>query len=86
MKKTHKRTRKDYTNYYGGDGNEFYGIHEEGDRIKIDLKRMKKVCQEIGLTDTQLMDAIEQASQIPRHTSYFRPAKKKENRLYYQRI
>ncbi len=53
----------------------YYGIHTERRRVKIDFKRMKKVCLQVG--PSELVKIAEKASQIPRNTTYFMPAKKK---------
>lgn len=53
----------------------YYGIHKDGQRLKIDFKRMKKICLQEG--PSELVEIAKKASQIPRNTTYFVPAKKK---------
>ncbi len=50
------------------DDERYYGIHRDGNRVKIDIKRMKK----IGTSGvpTSVLDA---ASALPRNTTYFLP-------------
>ena len=50
------------------DDERYYGIHRDGNRVKIDIKRMKK----IGTSGvpTRVLDA---ASALPRNTTYFLP-------------
>ena len=50
------------------DDERYYGIHRDGNRVKIDIKRMKK----IGTSGvpTKVLDA---ASALPRNTTYFLP-------------
>ena len=50
------------------DDERYYGIHRDGNRVKIDIKRMKK----IGTSGvpTKVLDAV---SALPRNTTYFLP-------------
>ena len=52
------------------DDERYYGIHRDGNRVKIDIKRMNK----IGTSGvpTKVLDA---ASALPRNTTYFLPTR-----------
>ncbi len=75
-KKNHKRNKHDYSKYAGNwNGFEipstderYYGLHRDGNRVKIDIKRMKKL-GELGIPDS----VFEAASSIPRNTTYYLP-------------
>ena len=66
FKYAEKASRLDY---------EYYGVHRKGDRVHIDSKRMKKVCGTEG--PSELYSAALRIAEIPRHTAYFIPKKKK---------
>ena len=77
-KKNRNRTKHDYNKYsnnFAGtqipmDDERYYGIHRDGARAKIDIKRLKKV--KVSGIDDSVLDA---ASAIPRNTTYFLPKK-----------
>lgn len=78
-KRNPKATAKDYSRFYGSFAGhtvadttkpEYYGLMKKDGRVKIDLKRMKKV--KISGVPEEVLNA---ASQIPRNTTYFTPAK-----------
>lgn len=48
----------------------YYGLHMDGGRAKVDIKRMRKV-KRLNIPD----DVYAAASAIPRHTTYFLPKK-----------
>ena len=50
------------------DDERYYGIHRDGNRVKIDIKRMKK----IGTSGVPA-SVLDVASAIPRNTTYFLP-------------
>lgn len=50
------------------DDERYYGIHRDGNRIKIDIKRMKK----LGTSGVPA-SVLDAASAIPRNTTYFLP-------------
>lgn len=75
-KRTHNKNIFRYEEKTGRDCYEFYGIHINGDRIKIDSKRMKKICGCEG--PNELYEAALKIAEIPRNTAYFVPKKKKK--------
>lgn len=50
------------------DDERYYGIHRDGNRVKIDIKRMKK----IGTSGVPV-SVLDAASALPRNTTYFLP-------------
>lgn len=81
MKKKHrnpKASQYDYKKHAGEwngtpiheESEEYYGIHRDGARVKIDIKRMKKI-KTSGVPE----EVLEAASIIPRNTTYFLPQK-----------
>ena len=50
------------------DDERYYGIHRDGNRVKIDIKRMKK----IGTSGVPIK-VLDAASALPRNTTYFLP-------------
>ena len=70
MKKKRRNPQSNLFDYskYGDDKEEYYGLHREGTRVKIDIKRMKKV-----KTSGVRNDFLDAASAIPRNTTYFLP-------------
>ena len=76
MTKKRRGKRYDYSKHeitwsntkIGENCEEYYGLHRDGSRVKIDIKRMKKV-KDSGVPE-EVLDA---ASQIPRNTMYFQP-------------
>ena len=81
MKKKHrnpKASQYDYKKHIGEwngtpiheESEEYYGIHRDGARVKIDIKRMKKI-KSSGVPE----EVLEAASNIPRNTTYFLPKK-----------
>ena len=79
-KKDHKRTPNkkiyQYENKASFGNAEYFGIHKNGDRIKIDSRRMKKIASKEGLSE--LYEAALKIAAIPRNTSYFTPKTKKK--------
>lgn len=75
-KKNRNRTKHDYSKYAGkwndveipSTDEKYYGLHREGNRVKIDVKRMKKV----GVLEIP-DEVFEMVSAIPRNTIYFLP-------------
>ena len=78
MKRKHNRAKHDYAKYstrwngveIPGNDERYYGIHRDGNRVKIDIKRMKK----LGTSGVPT-SVLEAASAIPRDTTYFLPKK-----------
>ena len=81
MKKKHRNPKasqydyKKHTGVWNGmpiheESEEYYGIHRDGARVKIDIKRMKKI-KTSGVPE----EVLEAASNIPRNTTYFLPKK-----------
>ena len=76
MTKKRRGKRYDYSKHeitwshtkIGENCEEYYGLHRDGARVKIDIKRMKKV-KDSGVPE----DVLDAASQIPRNTMYFQP-------------
>lgn len=77
-KKNRKRSKHNYSKYTHtwndveiNDTNEkYYGLHRDGKRVKIDVKRMKK----LDVLDIPC-SVLNSASSIPRNTVYFLPRK-----------
>ncbi|MBO5224715.1 MAG: hypothetical protein J6C23_09420 [Clostridia bacterium] len=87
MKKKNRQQKvkvHDYSKYenewngikFPSDDMRYYGVHKDGKRIKLDIKRMRK----IGCTGVP-ESVLEKASAIPRNTKYFHP--KKARRFEY---
>ena len=78
-KRTHNKNIYQYSAKTSPGDLEYFGIHKNGDRIKIDVKRMKKICEKNG--PRTLYETALKISDIPRNTAYFIP--KKKRRLDY---
>ena len=74
-KRTHNKNIYQYSAKTSPGDLEYFGIHKNGDRIKIDVKRMKKICEKNG--PRELYEAALKISDIPRNTAYFIPKKRK---------
>ena len=75
-KRTHNRKPYHYDAKAAPFDCEYYGIHKSSGRIRIDAKRMKKVCEKGG--PEELFSTATKISLIPRSTAYFTPKKKKK--------
>ena len=74
-KRTHNKNIYQYSAKTSPGDLEYFGIHKNGDRIKIDVKRMKKICEKNG--PRELYEVALKISDIPRNTAYFIPKKRK---------
>ena len=70
-KRTHNKNIYQYSAKTSPGDLEYFGIHKNGDRIKIDVKRMKKTCEKNG--PRTLYETALKISDIPRNTAYFLP-------------
>lgn len=76
-KRVHNKNIYQYSQKTSPGEYEYYGIHKYGERIKIDVKRMKKICEKDGFKE--LFEVTQKISSIPRNTAYFVPKKKRKN-------